>query len=143
MVELGPVPAVEVEGWTRFARRMIVELRVAPGDLEGVASEDLLVRWSDLIDQWATVASEGRSPNETCRWSVEVEVEVGEYLLHGLERCFHSPVVQARITETEAQTQRPFTMHLIEAFIDALTAEGVGHEEYAEVIRASLGGSLD
>jgi len=143
LVELGPVPAVEVERWSRFARRVIVELRVAPGDLEGLANEDLLVRWSDLVDQWAAVASADRSPNETFRWSVELEVEMGEYLLHGLERCFHSSAVQARITRAEAETQRPFTMHVIEAFVDALAGEGVGHEQYAEVIRASLGGSLD
>lgn len=143
VVELGPVPAIDVMRWTRFARRVIVELRVAPADLEGVANEDLLVRWSDLIDQWAAVASSDQSPDGTFRWSVEVEVEVGEYLLHGLDRCFHSPAVQARITEAEAETQRPFTTHVIEAFVDALDGEGVGHEQYAEVVRASLGGSFD
>ncbi|MDH3683257.1 MAG: hypothetical protein OEV40_25310 [Acidimicrobiia bacterium] len=139
LVELGPVAAGDVQRWTKFARRVIVELRVDPGDLEGVATEDLLKQWSQLIDEWASIASE----SEEFRWSKALDTEVGEFLLHGLERCFHSPGVRIRITEEEAEAQRPFTMHVLAAFVDALTSEGVGHEHYADQIRASLGRPLD
>ncbi len=140
LVELGPVAAADVQSWTRFARRVITELRVDPGDLEGVATEDVLGQWSRLIDQWSTLSTAGP---EMFRWSENLDCEVAEFLLHGLERCFHSPCVQNRITDTEADVHKPFTVHVIHAFVDALVSEGVGHEQYADQIRASLGASLD
>ena len=139
LVELGPVAATDVESWTRFARRVITELRVDPGDLEGVATEDLLRQWARLIDQWALECS---GP-EVFRWSENIDCEMAEFLLHGLERCFHSAVVQNRITGDEVESHKPFTVHVIHAFVDALVAEGVGHEQYADQVRASLGASLD
>lgn len=139
LVELGPVAATDVQSWTRFARRVITELRVDPGDLEGLATEDLLGHWARLIDHWAAISS---GP-EVFRWSEDLDGEVAEFLLHGLERCFHSPGVQNRITDDEAGVHKPFTVHVIHAFVDALVAEGVAHEQYADQIRASLGASLD
>lgn len=139
LVELGPVAAAGVLDWTRFARRMIAELRVDPGDLEGVATEDLLAQWSQLIDDWATRAGE----SETFRWSMPIDSEVAEFLLHGLERCYHSPKIQARLTDAERQAQRPFTVHVIQAFIDGLDTDGVAHVHYADQVRGSIGSSLD
>lgn len=139
LVEVGPVPAADVRGWTRFARRVLVEVRTDPGDLAGVATDDLLLPWSRLIDQWATAAADG----ESFRWSIRLESEMAEYLLYGLERCLFSPAVLARVTSEEAARQRPFTLHLVRAFVEGLEAEGLTHAHYADQVRASLGDSLN
>ncbi len=139
LVELGPVAATDVQGWARFARRVIVELRVKPGDLEGIATDDLLGQWSKLVDEWSDTAA----GTDTFRWSRTLDTELGEFLLHGLDRCFHSPAVNAMITAEESHAHRGFTVHVFQAFVDGLDSEGVAHEHYADQIRASLGHSLD
>ncbi len=143
LVELGPLAATDVCGWTRFARRVIVELRVDPNDLEGVATDDLLKQWSALIDEWAQVADAAEAASAQFRWSKEIDSEVAEFLLHGFERVMRSPSVQARITEEETETRRPFSLHVIGAFVGGLEVEGTTHGLYADQIRASLGSSLD
>lgn len=139
LVELGPVAATEVHGWTRFVRRLVTELRTDPHDLEGVVSDDFLDYWSRLIDEWADIAASG----ETFRHTQSLDCELAEFLLHGFERCYHSPGLATRITADEAERHRPFTMHVVRCFIDGLAVEGRPHEQYAERIRASLGNSLD
>lgn len=143
LVELGPLAAADVCGWIRFARRVIVELRVDPHDLEGVATDDLLRQWSGLIDEWAQVAQTAEAASTQFRWSTEIDSEVAEFLLHGFERVMRSPGVQAKITEEEAETRRPFSLHVVGAFVDGLEGEGTTHGLYADQIRASLGSSLD
>lgn len=139
LVELGPVTATDVQGWTRFARRLVAELRTNPDDLEGVVCDDFLDEWSALIDEWAEVA--GRA--ETFRWSKTFDTEVGDFLLYGFVRCYRSPGLASHVTEAEFDAHRPFTNHVINAFIDGLVDEGQGYAHFAEGIRASLGDSLD
>ena len=108
-------------------------------DLEGIATEDLLGQWSKLIDAWA-LASTG---TDEFRWSQAIDSDLAEFLLHGLERCFHSSAVQAQVTSDEYRVYRPFTLHILQAFVDGLRAEGGTHAEYVEQIKALLGDSLD
>ena len=138
LVELGPVAAADVETWSRFARRVVTEVRTNPADLDGIATDDLLRQWSGLIERWADCARE----REQFRWSESVDCEIAEYLLHGLERCLQSPSVRSRITPSEYETHRPFTMHVISAFVFGLEGEGHTYEEYASQLRGSLGDSL-
>ncbi len=109
-------------------------MRTAPAELDGVLTDDLLAGWTLLIDRWAAQAH----TVDDFRWSESIDCEVGEYLLHGLERCIHSPSVQARITEEESQAHRPFTAHLVEAFVVALEGEGRTYEHYTAEVRALL-----
>ena len=139
LVELGPVDVSEVQQWTRIARRLVTELRTNPADLEGIATEDLLGQWSKLIDAWA-LASTG---TDEFRWSQAIDSDLAEFLLHGLDRCFHSSQVQARITSDELSAYLPFTMHVLHAFVDGLSAEGGPCVEYVEQLKGSLGDSLD
>lgn len=139
VVELGPFPAAEVLRWTRFARRVLAEVRTDPCDLAGVADDDLLFHWGRLVDQWA----EATAGVDTFRWSLRIDCEVAEYLLHGLERCMLSPTVQARITSDEATAHRTFTYHVVRAFVGGLETEGRPHQHYADQIRATLGVGLD
>lgn len=139
MVELGPIDASEVRSWTRFARRIVTELRTNPTDLYGIATEDFLDQWSKLIEDWGQRAA----TTETFRYSQALESERAEFLLHGLNRCTRSPGLRARITDEEFEQHRPFTLHLIRGFIDALAAEGEPYDQWAETLRASLGSSLD
>lgn len=130
--------AADVRSWTRFARRVVTEIRTDPGQLGGIVSDDLLDQWSALIDRWFD-----RSDGDTdFRWSETLDCEMAEFLLHGLERCFHSTAVQARVTQAESAAQRSFTMHVIQAFVVGLEGEGETHCHYADQVRASLGDSL-
>jgi hypothetical protein len=138
LLELGPVAATDVRSWTRFARRVLVELRVEP-DLASADVDDLLSQWSQLIDDWAATSASG----DTFRWSRSLDAEMAEFLLHGLERAFTSRRLQARITAEESQAQRSFTLHVIQAFVDGLATDDVTHQHYADQIRASFGRSID
>ena len=141
LVELGPVAPAEVQGWSRFARRLITELRTDPHELQGIATDDLLCQWSTLIDQWAAVA--GEAPVDgSFRWSQPIDCEEAEFLVHGLERCLHSATIGSLVTAEEAERYSPFTLHVIQAFLDGLVAEGTAHEHLADQIRALFGSAL-
>lgn len=139
LVELGPVSATQVQGWTRFARRLVAELRTDPDDLEGVVCDDFLDQWSHLIDEWATVAT----ADDTFRWSKSLDTEVADFLLHGFVRCYRSPGLANHITDGEVAAHQPFTVHIIRAFLDGLAVEDRSYEHYTDEVRASFGGSLD
>lgn len=139
-MELGPVDASTVQMWTRFARRMVCELRVDPVDLVGVATPDFLDRCTDMIDCWERDANDGRPD---FRWSAALEPELAEYLLHGIDRCLQSPTVVGRITDAERDLYEPFTMHVVQALVDGLSAEGRCSEHLCDQVRASFGQLLD
>lgn len=140
MLELGPVDSGLVQGWTKFARRLLCELRVDPADLAGVATPDFLDRCNASLDRWeegATLA------DAEFRWSQPIEPELAEYMLHGLDRCLQSPQLVERITNAERATHRPFTMHVVRALVDGLSTEGRCSEHLCDQVRASLGPALD
>lgn len=140
LLELGPVPAEDVQKWARFVRRMICELRVDPADLDGVATPDFLDACTKMIDAWDHDAAFGASD---FRWSQPIESETAEYFLHGLDRCLHSAALTGRATQDELTAHRPFIMHVVQSLVDGLTAEGACHEQLCDQVRASLGASLD
>ncbi len=160
-LELGPIAVEDVISWTRFARRLICEMKVDPADLAGVASPDLLSAWADMIDnlehhatsqvsQAAQLAIlDAPTPPDTAptpdmfRWTGSIDVELAEYLLHGLHRCVHSESLLSRITPQERTKQAPFTLHLVQSFIDGLTAEGLCHLQLVDQVRTTLGQLLD
>lgn len=133
LLELGPVDAAEALSWTRFARRLITEMRIDPCDLEGVIGEDLLGQWSALLDLWAAaVVTEGQS---TFRYSQTLEDEQAEFLLYGLTRCMTSPALRARVTAEERHDHDRFTGHVAKAFIAGLSIEGRPCDCYEEDLR--------
>lgn len=140
LLELGPVPAEDVQQWARFVRRMIVELRVDPADLDGVATSDFLDACTQMIDGWANDAAAGGAE---FRWSETIECDKAEYVLHGLDRCLHSVGLAERATTEELTAHHPFMMHIVQSLVDGLTAEGSCHEQLCDQVRASLGASLD
>lgn len=139
-LELGPVPVDDLKRWSRFARRVVVELRAQP-DLLPAMNDDLLDRWGRLADEWCAAASSACGPE--VRWSAPMDDEQAEYLLHGLERCFHSPEVTALMAPDEVRGQRQFTLRIIQAFVDGLVAERCADDHYVEQLRASFAGHLD
>ncbi len=144
VLELGPYPAEDVQRWSRVVRRIVVELRSTP-DNEQLVSPDVVELWSRTLDEWSRTADSltaGGAAPAPFRWTGELEPEVVEFLLDGLERCLHSPTVMGWITPEEAEEQRTFTMQLVQAFVDGLIAEGHGCQHYADQILVSLGGLL-
>ena len=143
LLELGPVSADDLQRWSRFARRVVVELRTRPDVLPDMG-DDLLDHWGRLADEWCTAASAASAAGgRDIRWSAPMDDEQAEYLLHGLERCFYSAGVTAMMAPDEVRTQRRFTLRIIQAFVDGLMAEGKDHEHYVEQLRASFAGHLD
>ncbi|MEZ5228311.1 MAG: hypothetical protein R2710_17055 [Acidimicrobiales bacterium] len=140
LLELGPLAADDVQHWIRFARRMMCEFRVDPCDLEGVATRDFLEQWQSLIDAWERHAT---TTGPTFRWSSHLDIELAEYLLHGLERCVRSDAIQALTTTKEQVTHAAFTFHVMQAFVDGLSGQGGCHEHLIDQIRASVGARLD
>lgn len=140
LLELGPVDAGHVQQWARFARRLLCELRVDPADLSGVATTDFLDQCSRCVDRWEHEAALG---DTDFRWSETIEPELAEYLLHGIDRCLHSPQLVERVTSAERRTHVPFTMHVVQALVDGLSAEGRCSEHLCDQVRASLGSALD
>jgi hypothetical protein len=141
VLELGPCPAEDVVRWSKFARRIVVELRSTEG-IEGFAP-DVIDLWARTLDDWSSQAKDFSDADSLFRLTEELEPEVAEYLLHGLDRCLHSPAVMSWITPEEAKEQRAFTMHVVRAFVDCLSAEGYGCQQYADQILSSFGALLD
>jgi hypothetical protein len=137
LLELGPVPSATVVAWTRFARRMLCELRVEPSELADLAVPDLVGPWAQLIDAWAAEAGDRAS----FRWSGELDEDLAEYLLHGYQRFLRSTVLARRATRAELGDHRAFSLHVAQAFVDGLAAEG-RHLAAAQAY-AALGSRLD
>ncbi len=139
LLELGPWPAEDVRSWSKFARRILVELRSREEEL---VSPDVVDLWSRIIDQWSGGGTEGPtgggSGDAPFRWSADLEPEVVEFLLNGLERCLRSETVMSWVRPDEAEAQRTFTTIVVQAFCDGLAAEGHGCRHYADEIMSSL-----
>ncbi len=139
LVVLGPVDSGEVLGWVKFARRIICEIRLNPDDLQGVVTEDMLVAWSRLIDQWDQQARK----NPIFRWSETIESDQAEYLLHGFERCLQSRSIRQSATPEERNTQKRFSIQIVQAFVDGLSEQGRSCQHYVDQVRISVGALLD
>lgn len=138
VIELGPCAADDVLRWSKFARRILVELRTTEDEDQAVVSPDVLELWSRTLDEWSGRAVESANHDAPFRWSSEVEPEVAEFLLHGLDKCLHSPRVMGWVTPAEAEEQRAFTMLVVRSFVDGLAAEGEGCRHFADQILTSL-----
>ncbi len=136
VLELGPCPAEDVVRWSKFARRIVIELRSNP-DFDEVPP-DVVDLWARTLDEWTSEAASLPDQDSPFRWTSELEPEVAEFLLHGLDRCLHSPTVMSWVTPDEAREQRMFTMQVVRAFVDCLAAEGHGCQQYADQILTSL-----
>lgn len=140
MLELGPCPAEDALSWSKFARRIVVELRTSSTGHPFVSAE-LLELWSHTLEEWFGIAR--NSNGEPFRWVHDVEPEVAEFLLDGLDRCLHAETVLDLCTPEEIERQRPFTALVVRTFVDGLAAEGDGCRHYADQISTSLGNLLD
>ena len=141
VLELGPCPAPEAKGWTKFARRVIIELRSDPEAVSQV-SPDLISLWGHYIERWSAHASEAEAEGEPFRWSETMEPEVGEFLLHGLDRCLHSSFLKQAATEAETAEHMGFTLNVVRAFVDSLTTEGKACCHYVDQVLTSFGSEL-
>ncbi len=141
VLDLGPCSAEDALDWSKFARRIVVELRSSP-DFDRASSGDLLEVWSKTIDQWSDQASRCVESDQPFRWASDVEPEMAEFLLDGLDRSLHSPAVRQLCTDDEVARQRPFTVLVVRSFIDGLASEGDGCRQYADQVTTSLRGLL-
>lgn len=141
LLELGPVPTDVVHQWSKFARRVIVELRLSTDDLNGLVSDDQISGWAELIDRWDGHAVAAGATD--FRWSETLDTEMAEYLLHGLDQLLHSDQLKTRFTNDEVGTHWEFTRAILQAFVDGLSVEGRCQEHYVDQVRAHFKRSLD
>lgn len=142
LLELGPYPAGDAARWTKFARRVLLEIQ-SDASLVEPMSIDVLHLWRSYINDWATSAEQHLSRDQSFRWQAELESEVAEFLLHGLDQCCHSTALAERLSDDDVDANHGFTMHVVRAFVDGLAEQGHGCEHYADQVMASFGGSLD
>ncbi len=142
LLELGPYPAEEAARWTKFARRVLLEIQSNSTLMEKI-SGDVITLWRMYINEWATTAERQLSAGEPFRWQVELESEVAEFLLHALDQCWHSAELEDRVAPEDVRLNHGFTMHVVRAFVDGLAEQGHGCEHYADQVLASFGGTLD
>lgn len=134
-VHLGPLGAQQMEGWLRFSRRVLCDLRTAPGDMNSRFASSLLAEWCDLTDRWQAALS---SDGSDFAWSDDLEPDKAEYLLHSLQQTLHSATVAAWVTADDLAAHGTVTYHIMRRFIDALESEGVAHVEYVEQLRSEV-----
>ena len=125
-----------------FARRIVAELRCTRDHEGPTPTDDLLDLWSETIEQWSARARECRDRGQAFRWVAEVEPEMAEFLLAGLDRSLHSDRVRELCTDEEVERQRPFTVLVVRSFVDGLTSESEGCRQYADQVSTSLRGLL-
>ena len=91
----------------------------------------------------AAFRAETITPDQPFRWSGQLEPEVVEFMLDGLDRCVHSPTVMGWVTPQDALEQRAFTTMVIRAFVDSLNAECSSCRHYVDQVLVSLGSLLE
>ncbi len=136
LVHLGPVDAPQMEGWLRFARRLMCDLRTEPGDMDSQFAKSLLNDWCDLVDDWAAQLNLGE---KSFSWRGDLEPDKAEFLLHSLERALHSATVAAWVTEDDLAAHGVVTFHIMQRFIESLEGQGSAHAEYVEQLRTLVG----
>ncbi len=139
LVHLGPVDSKQMEGWLRFARRLLCDLRTEPGDMSSRLSKSLLTEWNKLIDQWSVSLSiDKQNSSRDFMWRGELESDKAEYLLHSLQRTLHSATVAAWVTPDDLAKHGLVTFHIMQCFINSLESEGVAQFEYVEQLRSEV-----
>ncbi len=135
LLEVGPVEAQQVRDWSKCMRRLVIELRLCPEGTGPVVDSDVLNCWTELGEEWAALAPD---PKGCMRWSAEMEPEKAEFLLHGLVSCVSTDFLAKALTDEEKAMHKPFTIHVVKSFIDALTEDGHCDRNYLEQIRSGL-----
>jgi len=135
LVELGPMPPDMVLSWTKCARRVSLELTsgnnlVLSGDDKG----DWFKYWSELLDSWSAVAQ----TSTVFAWTKDMDAEVAEFVVHGMERLLRCPTLNQFVTGEEANVQAPFTVHVLRSFLTALSHEGPAFKHYADGVQSLL-----
>lgn len=139
LIQLGPVDSEQIDGWIRFARRVLCDLRTEPGDLENSFSQNTFTEWNRLIDQWShTLSASGPGSDGGFIWRGELEPDKAEYLLHSWQRALHSATAAAWITSDDMANHGAVTIHVMQCLIDSLESEGEAHVEYVDQLRSEV-----
>ena len=108
-----------------------------------MVSTDLVDLWSHYVEVWSSTAAEADADGEPFRWSEQMEPEVGEFLLHGLDRWLHSRYRQQTATPAESEAHKDFTMTVVRAFLDGLSTEGKASSHYIDQVLVSFNNELE
>lgn len=135
LLEVGPFEAQQVRAWSKCLRRLVVELRLCPEGSRPFVDDDVITQWSHLADSWAV----GDSRTNGCvRWEENIEPDKAEFLLHGLLSCLSSNFLEKSLTAAEQEAHTPFTLHVIQSFVNALNSDGHCDRNYLEQVRSGI-----
>jgi hypothetical protein len=135
LLEVGPFEAQQVRAWSKCLRRLVIELRLCPEGSGPFVDDDVLTQWSQLADAWA---STDFGTSACVRWEDNMEPDKAEFLLHGLLTCLSSEFLRRSLTDEELQSHTPFTLHVIQSFVDALNSDGHCDRNYIEQVRSGI-----
>lgn len=130
LIEVGPVPAGSATAWIAYARAVLRKRRAHdPETLPDDVRQDFVA----YLDTWEQAASRGPE----MRWSAEIDPAKAEYLVHGFYR------VASRLAEEadrRGARQAPvegdaFYRSLVNALLDAMSAEGGSVAQFADELR--------
>lgn len=127
-----------VLAWIDHAEKVLAIAADEPAaDGDGPASDDHVPR--DVVSQFSSYLRDWRPIAESAAeftWSLEMEPEVAEYLVHAF---FKLTMRQARSDEPTLQMPERasvFNRHLVKRMLGALSSEGPAEAEFAEHLRS-------
>lgn len=135
LLEVGPFESQQVRAWSKCLRRLVIELRLCAEGSGPVVDAEALAQWTELAETWAAI--EPRN-GECIRWEGDIEPDRAEYLLHGLLASLRSDFLAKALTADELEAHTPFTLHVIENFLEALNCDGRCDRNYLEQVRSDM-----
>lgn len=135
LLEVGPAEAQQVRAWSKCLRRLVIELRLCPEGTGPSVDSEVLKEWTELADSWAATTP---GEHDCIRCSYDMEPERAEFLLHGLLTCLSPDFLEVALTHDEMESHAPFTMHIIQSFVEALNSDGHCDRNYLEQVRSGI-----
>ncbi len=135
LLEVGPFEVQQVRAWSKCLRRLVIELRLSPEGTGPSVDAEVLSQWIDLAETWAGIEPKS---GECIRWETDMEPDQAEYLLHGLITSLSSDFLERALTDQELKAHTPFTLHVIDCFLEALNCDGHCDRNYLEQIRSDM-----
>ena len=137
LLEVGPVSSTAVVAWIDHAEAVLAHASVEEVDLEATPFDDHVP--DDVYDLFAGYLRDWRpiaESTEVFTWSLEVEPEVAEYLVHAFFKLSWRTTRSSKERSHMPAEAAVFNRHLVKRMLAALSGEGTAEAEFAEHLRS-------
>jgi hypothetical protein len=133
LVDVGPVPAESARAWIAYARRVLDGGVLGGAPMEDELGPELVDSFRQFLAEWERIARRGGE----FRWSIDIETDVAEYLVHAFHRIVTrlDDAASARGSALMPPEAQPFYAALVSGLLDGFTTEGETAAEFAEHLR--------